>query len=298
MRKLLYLLALCLLFACQPTSTTKEIATTGVIVADPDTPTPLAFTQIQTSEAVVRSRTPIPDAAFTITVLFDNIHSDPSLQTSWGFAALVESDDHTLLFDTGEDGVILLNNMGELGVDPDAIETILLSHIHGDHTNGLYPLLETGIQPTIYIPHSFPAAFTRGMNPDLTVIEAEPGLLIHECFYTTGEIDFEMPEQALIVDTPQGLVVITGCAHPGIVRIIEHALELIGGHVYLVMGGFHLGNKSTSALEDIIADFRRLGVQKVAPSHCTGEQAIAMFNAEYGADFIHSGVGHVLVIKQ
>jgi 7,8-dihydropterin-6-yl-methyl-4-(beta-D-ribofuranosyl)aminobenzene 5'-phosphate synthase len=73
-------------------------------------------------------------------------------------------------------------------------------------------------------------------------------------------------------------------------------MELTGDPVYLVLGGFHLGNKSETEISAILADFRRLGVQKVAPCHCTGERAIAMFSAEYGQAFVQAGVGTVITL--
>ena len=103
-----------------------------------------------------------------------------------------------------------------------------------------------------------------------------------------------IPEQALVIQTEQGLVVITGCAHPGIVAIVQQARDMFAGPVRLVMGGFHLGSKSEAEINTILADFRRLEVEQVAPCHCTGERALAMFAAEYGDDFIQSGAGSVI----
>jgi 7,8-dihydropterin-6-yl-methyl-4-(beta-D-ribofuranosyl)aminobenzene 5'-phosphate synthase len=143
-------------------------------------------------------------------------------------------------------------------------------------------------------------------------VEVHEPMEIAEGVYTTGEMRRGLVEQALVLVTNQGpstglrraqssrsgrgLVVITGCAHPGIVRIVKKAKEIVGGEVYLVMGGFHLSVVRREAVEGVIADFRRLGVQKVAPCHCTGKQAMKMFAAEYGDDFIEVGVGKVLDI--
>jgi len=91
-------------------------------------------------------------------------------------------------------------------------------------------------------------------------------------------------------------VVATGCAHPGIVEMIRRAKQIGGNGIYLAIGGFHLSVASRQAIKDIIAEFRWLGVQKVAPCHCTGKLAIGMFAAEYGEDFIEVGVGMVLDI--
>ena len=70
------------------------------------------------------------------------------------------------------------------------------------------------------------------------------------------------------------MVVVTGCAHPGIVEMVRRAKESAGGEVALVMGGFHLGSASRRQVERIIADFRALGVRQVAPCHCTGDRAM------------------------
>jgi len=208
-----------------------------------------------------------------ITVVYDNRTLDPDLSPAWGFSCLVGDD---LLFDTGGDGSRLLSNMVQMEVDVGGIKSAVLSHAHGDHTGGLGVLL--------------------AVNKNLTVEVHEPRE-IAEGIYTTGEMGRGLVEQALVLTTNQGLVVITGCAHPGIVGIVKKAKEVVNGEVYLVMGGFHLGGASTKAVKDVIADFRRLGVQKVAPCHCTGDRAIGMFAAEYGEDFIEIGVGKGLEIE-
>jgi 7,8-dihydropterin-6-yl-methyl-4-(beta-D-ribofuranosyl)aminobenzene 5'-phosphate synthase len=99
-----------------------------------------------------------------------------------------------------------------------------------------------------------------------------------------------------VIRTPSGLVVVTGCAHPGIVQVVEKARALLDDQVYLVLGGFHLGGKSDGEIAAIIADFRRLGVQKVAPCHCTGDRARAAFAQEYGDDYMAAGAGRVITV--
>jgi 7,8-dihydropterin-6-yl-methyl-4-(beta-D-ribofuranosyl)aminobenzene 5'-phosphate synthase len=117
-------------------------------------------------------------------------------------------------------------------------------------------------------------------------------------------------EQALVVETGEGLVVVTGCAHPGVVEMVRRSVSFVadrageavgsvGGqalHPYLVMGGFHLGSASSRRVETIIADFRELGVQRVAPCHCTGDQARQMFASAFGVDATLAGVGQVFVV--
>jgi 7,8-dihydropterin-6-yl-methyl-4-(beta-D-ribofuranosyl)aminobenzene 5'-phosphate synthase len=99
------------------------------------------------------------------------------------------------------------------------------------------------------------------------------------------------------VSSGKGLVVVTGCAHPGIVTIVEAAKNHFDADIYHVIGGFHLGGQPEATLQHIVQDFRRLGVQKVTPTHCTGDEAIALFRSEYGDDYIAGGAGKVFVIE-
>lgn len=268
--------------------------------------TPLAFSQEVLTPTLTRSPIgatktseeikEIPMAVtqpLTITVIYDNNRFDPRLSSAWGFSALVEYRQHTLLFDTGGDGKILMANIRLLGFDPAHIEGVVLSHIHGDHTGGLTSL-NTGAQPAVYLLPSFPASFKRQIEHLTTVIEVSSGQSLAEGFWTTGEMGSNIREQALVIQTEQGLVVVTGCAHPGVVSMVEQAQRMFSEPVRLVLGGFHLSSKTEADIRAIVKDFRRLGVEQVAPCHCTGERALAMFAAEYGQDFIQIGVGSVI----
>ena len=226
--------------------------------------------------------------------IYDNRSLYPHLASRWGFACLVGDD---LLFDTGGDGHTLLSNMAKMGIDPSRIGTVVLSHAHGDHTGGLGSLLGTGVRPTVYVPRSFPSRFKADVRSLTRLVEVHEPLEIRPGVHTTGEVGRGLAEQALAVETEKGLVVITGCAHPGVVEMVRHARQIGEGEVYLVLGGFHLGGVSGRRVERIIADFRRLGVQKVAPCHCTGDRAIEIFAEEYGEDFIRVGVGMVLDVE-
>ena len=228
---------------------------------------------------------------FNITVVYDNNPYDQRLAPAWGFSALVEYRDHILLFDTGGDGRILMENIRILGVDPTRIDIVVLSHAHEDHTGGLTALLDFGAKPAIYLLPSFLVSFKRQIEQFTQVIEVSPGQSLAEGFWTTGEMRRTIPEQALVIRTEQGLVVIMGCAHPGIVAIVKQAQDMFAKPVRLVLGGCHLRSKSEAESAAILKDFRRLEVEMVAPCHCTGEYAIKLFAAEYGKDFIKVGVG-------
>jgi 7,8-dihydropterin-6-yl-methyl-4-(beta-D-ribofuranosyl)aminobenzene 5'-phosphate synthase len=242
--------------------------------------------------------TPQEDARTIITIVYDNNSYDRRLRTAWGFAVLVKHRDQVVLFDTGGDGQVLLDNMDVLGIDPTHVEGVVLSHIHGDHTGGLSALLDIGARPTIYLPPSFPANFKRQVGEVTTVVEVTPGQAIAEGLFTTGEMGSGIREQALAIQVGRGLVVVSGCAHPGVTEMVARAKELSGEPVYLVLGGFHLGSQDDTQIEAIIARSREMGVARVAPCHCTGDRAIAMFEAEYGDDFIRAGVGREIIIEE
>ena len=99
-------------------------------------------------------------------------------------------------------------------------------------------------------------------------------------------------EQALALKTTEGLVVITGCAHPGIVNMVRKAREITGEErVYLGVGGFHLRGETPSRIESIAQELRLLSVRKVAPCHCSGDGTRKLFRERFEADYIESGVG-------
>jgi 7,8-dihydropterin-6-yl-methyl-4-(beta-D-ribofuranosyl)aminobenzene 5'-phosphate synthase len=267
-------------------------ATPSATEAFTPTPTQTTIKATKTSMEIAVKETNMPDMyPLTITIVSDNNPFNPRLKSTWGFSALVEYRDHSLLFDTGNDGDILMENMRILGIDPIGIDSIVLSHAHRDHTGGLGVLLGTGIRPTVYLLPSFSASFKNQVSALTEVIEVTPGLAIAEGMFSTGELGKDIPEQALVINTEAGLVIITGCAHPGIVEIVTQARSMMDEPVHLVLGGFHLQSKSQVEIDAILKDFRGLGIEKVAPCHCTGEYAMAMFAAEYGEDFILAGVG-------
>ena len=230
----------------------------------------------------------------TATVLFDNFWTDDRLQTGWGYALLLETAEHTVLFDTGGDGGILLENMRLLGKDPMAIDAVVISHAHGDHTGGLEALLDLGIEPRLYLLESFPGEMTAGAVASLEVVLSERGEEIVPGIRSTGQVGGPIPEQGLVLDTRDGPVLLTGCAHPGVVEMARRAAEVAGGPVYAVLGGFHLNQASGEELRGVIEGFRELGVQRAGPTHCSGLAAMNVFQNAYAEDFQRMGVGRVL----
>ncbi len=229
----------------------------------------------------------------TLTVLYDNIPFATDLQTHWGFSCLLEKGPTRILFDTGANGETLLSNVKALRLDITRLDAIVFSHLHADHTQGFRGL--AGVVPTgtpVYLLESFPAEFKQAVK---AIEVRDPVVLPDRDFRTTGELPgTPINEQALLIRTERGLVVLTGCAHPGIVNIVRRAKEISGEKIHLVMGGFHLLQTPAGEVERIAKELRSLGVERVAPSHCTGDAAIEIFKTEYGPDFLASGAGRIL----
>ncbi|MCK4422148.1 MBL fold metallo-hydrolase [candidate division WOR-3 bacterium] len=239
----------------------------------------------------------------TLTIVYDNNTYDEELETRWGFSCLVEGLEKTILFDVGGEGDILLNNMEKLGIDPKAIDIIVLSHIHHDHIGGLSAFLKENPGACVYLPGSFPQSIKNEVKKvDAKLIEVHNPIRICKNAYSTGELGAFIKEQSLIIKTDKGLIIITGCAHPGIVNVIKKAKgmlkkEVYPKGVYLVLGGFHLCWMNAWQVKGIINGVKKEKVEKVAPSHCSGDLARKLFKKAYGKNFILSGAGKKIRIK-
>jgi len=233
-----------------------------------------------------------------ITVIYDNRLWKEGLEPAWGFACLIEGLDKKILFDTGGDGKILLSNMKKLGIDPKQIETVVLSHEHGDHVGGLASFLSANPNVTVYVLRSFPPSIkNEAKGHGAEVVEVAGPAKISEHVLSTGEMGTMIKEQSLVIPTDRGLIVITGCAHPGVVKIVEKAKELTNQEVLLVMGGFHLLGHSDAQIKRIISEFSELGVRYAGPCHCSGDRAIELFAQHYKDRFLRLGVGRTFELS-
>jgi len=230
-----------------------------------------------------------------LTILYDNISGTPGLTSHWGFAALVEYGSHTLLFDTGADGTVLLDNMRQLGVDPLSIEAVILSHAHADHTGGLQALLDTGVRPTVYAPAEFEDAFKEQVRSQTELVEVTDAVEVIPGVHTTRPMG-RITEEALVVETGDGAVVITGCAHPGVAEMVRQAQAVTSSPIAYLVGGLHLFQTPSEMAPPIITEVQQLGVAKVLPAHCTGDATTDLFRTEYGEDFTEGGVGRTITI--
>lgn len=230
-----------------------------------------------------------------ITILYDNYQFQEGTIADWGFSCLIEGMEKTILFDTGTHGDILQHNISRLQVDISRVRDIVLSHQHRDHTGGLWDLLRQQPTVNVHIPISFTPDFnSRIRDLGATVISLGSRDSICSGVYLTGELGHEFPEQSLILKTGKGLIVITGCSHPGFTRILDRITRLHPEKIFLVVGGFHLLNQSEEEVLKIIDYFRNLGIEKVGCTHCTGESAISLFQREYKDNFLKMGTGRIL----
>jgi 7,8-dihydropterin-6-yl-methyl-4-(beta-D-ribofuranosyl)aminobenzene 5'-phosphate synthase len=234
----------------------------------------------------------------TITVLYDNYGFRAGLIPDWGFSCFIKGTEKAILFDTGAKSENLLHNIQVLKINPKEVKIIVLSQIHADHTGGLFSFLSENHNVTIYVPASFPADFVAKIkSTKAKVVKVSKSVGICKNVFLTGELGTQIKEQTLVMSTKRGLVVLTGCAHPGIVEIVKLAKRIISQNVYLVSGGFHLGEKSKAEIKEIITQFQVLGVMKVGVSHCTGDLAIQLFKQAYGKNFMPLGVGRVITLS-
>ena len=163
-----------------------------------------------------------------ITIIYDNEVWKEGLKADWGFSCLLEVYGKKILFDTGANGSILLDNMEKLGIDPTTIEEIFISHAHWDHTGGISDILR--VNPVkVYIPASCPEP--PGAREVIRV--AKESFKIHENIFSTGEL--RSVEQSLVIKTDRGLVVIVGCSHPEVRNILNAASQF--GKPYAIIGG-------------------------------------------------------------
>lgn len=235
----------------------------------------------------------------TVTVIYDNYVHTEGMKADWGYSIVVRGLDKTVLFDAGARPEIFESNFKKMGVDPSSIDAVVFSHEHGDHIGGIsaFVKMKTGIP--VIMPDAFPPQFKQkmadsGMKP---LMVKEPAMIC-EHLYTSGVFDFPLAEQALVLDTKKGLVVMTGCSHPGITDMLKDIKAKFNKTPYMVFGGFHLLNKSDEEMEEIIAEMKSLGVARCGATHCTGDRQIRLIKEAFGENYFELGAGNTITISQ
>jgi len=235
-----------------------------------------------------------------IKIVFDNNNLNEKFIPGWGFSCLI---DKTILFDTGEKWEYLFKNMENLYIDISKIEKVVISHDHWDHTGGLWGLLERTEGIDVYGCPNFSEEFKkRVVSLGGNLILTEELTPVKNGIFATGEIAGNykgsfIAEQALLIKKEESITIITGCSHPGIVKIIKEIKNNFpGAKINLVFGGFHLMDKDDREVELIVEEFKELEVETVGPTHCTGYEAQAKFRDAYKDKFIGIAAGKVFEI--
>lgn len=238
------------------------------------------------------------ESPVTIRVIYDNYIKTEGLKSDWGYSIVIEGLDKEILFDTGTKPDIFESNFRKMGLNPGRIDLLVISHEHGDHTGGIPAFVKMKRD----IPVIFPSSFSDSFKKKMVGLGLEPILVnepakICENLYSSGEFDFQIPEHALVLNTKQGLVVMTGCSHPGIVEMLKEIKSTFNKNVFMVFGGFHLLEKSEKEMDTIITEMKALGVVKCGATHCTGNAQLKMIKEAFGVNYFELGVGNSIIIN-
>jgi 7,8-dihydropterin-6-yl-methyl-4-(beta-D-ribofuranosyl)aminobenzene 5'-phosphate synthase len=271
-----------------------------------------------------------------LTILTDNVVPGRSEATGeHGFCAYIETDQGNILFDTGK-GKTVVQNALVYQKDLTAIQKVVLSHSHGDHTGGLPEVLRIlRKKPIDVYAHSDiflykyrkkdgketygGIPFARGylekmgahfiLNSEYTEIEAGiclTGEVPRETPFEGGDMEDrfavrdgkEIPDiisddQSMIIHTAKGLLIVLGCAHAGIVNVVNHVINQSGVEtIYAIVGGTHIGFSGEVQLSESIKALKSYQIEHLIPSHCTGLDAITRIKQEFEdiTQFSHVGL--------
>lgn len=266
-----------------------------------------------------------------IVTLMENTPGREKCLFEHGLSIYVETDKHKLLVDTGASGKFL-KNADILGIDLQKVDTLILSHGHYDHSGGILPFAEINDKADIYIQRSAMGAYYHKDEQEERYIGIDPkinglsGLRLidgnhrmdEELFLFNGVTerrlwpsgnlvlkekkgdefvqDKFMHEQYLVIEAEGKKVLISGCAHNGILNILDKFYEIYRTWPDVVISGFHLKKKSGYAEEDIenirqIAEELKKLPTKFYTGHCTGEEPYEIMKGimEKQLTYVHSG---------
>jgi 7,8-dihydropterin-6-yl-methyl-4-(beta-D-ribofuranosyl)aminobenzene 5'-phosphate synthase len=269
-----------------------------------------------------------------ITVLYDAFGKNPMMKKDWGYAALVEVNGRRILFDTGDNPDIFARNVDVAGVDLKRLDFVVLSHRHGDHMGGLTHLLSVNPGVKIYAPKepfgvygsSLPGTFYRraeALPPEMRYYDGAPPAVMtfgsawpganFELIDQTTQImpgvwlialisdapgTRELKELSLAVETPDGVVLVVGCSHPGIETIVE-AASRIDTHIRVIAGGFHMVVSPDPAIAKVAMALKeKWKVDWIAPGHCTGEPTFVALREVFSERYLYAGLGTVLELDR
>lgn len=217
----------------------------------------------------------------------------------WGLSFLI---DGTILFDTFANYSSLAKGAKRANIDLSRIQTVVISHDHWDHVDGLWQLIRNREGIDVYFPtHAAEEVKTNTTSAGSRVIDELKTKAIKANIFVTeemmGNFDGEMlAEQSIVVKTDKGLSVIVGCSHPGIVSMIKKIKKDFNSPIYAVVGGLHLMDSSIQEIVKCANDLKSEGVSLVAPIHCTGWRAERVFKKIFHENYVPLRDGQTLVI--
>ena len=231
----------------------------------------------------------------SFTIIYNNVSSKVNLQTQWGYSAWIEIGDEIVLFDAGTNPQILQENLKKLNLNAENVSAIAISHDHGDHTGGLESVLKMVDDGTkVYLPNDYNPKLRSEFKKLDFIVNDKYRQIAERVWITEVFVDNNrgIREQALVLENDDKIIVITGCAHPGITEMCEGIKKRFPDKkLELVTGGFHLMQHSEEQVAQISDKLKLLGFEKVAPSHCTGDNSIAVFSKKWGDDFVQLHLG-------
>jgi 7,8-dihydropterin-6-yl-methyl-4-(beta-D-ribofuranosyl)aminobenzene 5'-phosphate synthase len=266
-----------------------------------------------------------------VVILYDSFGKNPALTMDWGFAALVEYGGKHILFDTGNNTQIFEQNVKAVGVDLQNLDFVVMSHRHGDHMGGLAYLLKVNPTVKIYAPKERSGVYGDD-PPSSTWYRKDPSLPVEQRYYGGAPPEIihmgaawpganfhlidknteiapgiflialvsdkpgtlELRELSLAIRTPDGLVLVVGCSHPGVEQIVQEATA-IDPHINILFGGLHQIQTPDPEVERIAAVLHnQYKLERVAPGHCTGEPEFAALKRAFGDHYVYAGVGSVI----
>mgnify|MGYP001190502448 CR=1 FL=1 len=256
-----------------------------------------------------------------ITIIADNYVDTACLVAEHGFSCLIETVNKKILFDTGQ-GSVLINNIRALNIFED-IDMIVLSHGHYDHTGGLsahldelsgycYDIFASEFIFDKHLKKSGDSFDNIGFKSDRSSVEQKFKLhlnsdlkQISENIFLSGSIirtekfnadsllyakvdgeyvkDIFRDEQYMVVKEEEGIHVITGCTHCGVVNLLNDVKsKFIGYKILSLTGGLHMFRSAHSQIEHVVSFMESEQIKVINTGHCTGLEASMLMKQKLG----------------
>ncbi|RLC78893.1 MAG: hypothetical protein DRI61_09000 [Chloroflexi bacterium] len=228
-------------------------------------------------------------SAVRVSILFDNFSHDKRFKAGWGFSALLEVEGKRILFDTGPHLPEAV--LKSLKVNLREIDAVVISHLHQDHYGGVEELLIHAPGISLYAPGPIPPDLKASWQLLSTLNDVREPLILGERVWLTGPIGTKVPEMALLAQTPKGLLMLVGCAHPGIVELARRSVQITGKSPDIIVGGLHLMGLRPRKIRQVAEELKLIGVKRITGCHCTGKAAIKVLREVMGPVVTRGGIG-------